>query len=318
MAYEEQAMADGNDKASAREWTGVTGGSAFGQRAMKILCSLVSVRVGYAILVFVIPFYMLFARKGYNAIYSYFRTRHNYPPMKAFGMTYLNHYRFGQMILDRFAVYAGQRNFRVDNPDNDLFLQMVNSDKGCIIATAHVGNPELCGYLLSQQTKRINSLIFGGEAKEVQKNRSAVLGNNNVRLVPVDADMSHLFVINDALTNGEMVSMPCDRPFGSAKTASCTFLGAETNFPIGAFVMASRFDLPVIALFVLKVSAKLYRIHVIGVPAPTRQQIADNATTGLSTRSAAYAMTRSYAAILEEIVKKYPEQWFNFYNFWDK
>jgi hypothetical protein len=39
-----------------RAWKGVTGGSFFGQRAMKITFSFVNVRVGYAILVFVVPF----------------------------------------------------------------------------------------------------------------------------------------------------------------------------------------------------------------------------------------------------------------------
>ena len=147
-----------------RVWKGVTGGSTLGQTAMKILFSIVHVRVGYFVLFFVIPFYLLFARNGYLAIYRYFRRQHGYSVMKSFCKTYRNHYLFGQMILDRFAVYAGQRSFEVDNPDNDLFLKMVYAAHGCIIASSHVGNPELCGYLLSQQTKRINSLIFGGEA----------------------------------------------------------------------------------------------------------------------------------------------------------
>ena len=293
-------------KDSEREWKGVTGGNTFGQKAMKMLFSIVNVRVGYFILVFIVPFYMLFARTRYLAIYRYFREQHGFPAMISFFKTYKNHFLFGQMMLDRFAVYAGQKNFKLDNPDNDIFLEMVNAPHGSIIAGAHVGNPELCGYLLSQDTKRINGLIFGGEAKEVQKNRSIVLGDNNVRLIPVLEDMSHIFLINEALTEGEMVSLPCDRSFGSGKTVECEFLNGKADFPVGAFVMALQFNVPVIALFVLKISTKLYRAHVARVPVPQegnkREQIND--------------MTRSYAKILEGIVRKYPEQWFNFYNFW--
>lgn len=289
-----------------KEWKGVTGGSVFGQKAMKIIFSIVHVRVGYFILIFIIPFYMLFARKGYLAIYHYFREQHSYPVMKSFMMTYRNHYRFGQMILDRFAVYAGQNHFEVHNPDNDLFLEMVKAQHGCVLANSHVGNPELCGYLLSQQTKRINSLIYGGEAREVQKNRTKTLGDNNVRLIPVSSDMSHIFLINEALSNGEMVSMPCDRTFGSAKTVTCNFLNGQACFPVGAFVLAQQFDVPVIALFVLKISVYRYRIHVVRVPliqeGTKREQI--------------NRMAASFAMILEDIVRKYPEQWFNFYRFW--
>ena len=249
---------------------------------------------------------MLFAHKGYIAIYRYFRLQHGYSVIKSFFKTYQNHFMFGQMMLDRFAVYAGQKNYRIDNPDNDLFLEMVHAPHGCILASSHVGNPELCGYLLSQKTKRINSLIFGGEAREVQKNRSMILGDNNVRLIPVLEDMSHIFLINEALTNGEMVSMPCDRAFGSSKAVECAFLNGKAEFPVGAFVMALQFNVPVIALFMVKISATLYRAHVVSVPVPQegnkREQISE--------------MTRSFAKILEGIVKKYPEQWFNFYNFW--
>lgn len=289
-----------------REWKGVTGGSTFGQKAMKILFSIVNVRVGYFILIFVIPFYMLFAHKGYISIYRYFRRQHRYSALKSFCKTYQNHFLFGQMMLDRFAVYGGQKDFKIDNPDNDLFLQMVNASHGCVVASSHVGNPELCGYLLRQDKKRINSLIYGGEAKEVQKNRSMVLGDNNVRLIPVSEDMSHIFLINEAMANGEMISMPCDRSFGSNKTVECDFLNGKVDFPVGAFVMALQYDVPVIALFALKISATLYRAHVVSVSVPKEG----------NKREQINAMARSFAKILEDIVKQYPEQWFNFYNFW--
>ena len=291
-----------------REWKGVTGGNTLGQKAMKMLFCVVNVRVGYFILAFVVPFYMLFARKGYLAIYRYFREQHGYSVIKSFLKTYRNHFLFGQMMLDRFAVYAGKKNFLIDNPENDIFLGVVNSQRGGIAASSHVGNPELCGYLLNHNEKRINCLIFGGEAKEVQKNRTSLLNNNNIRLIPVLDNMSHIFLINEALSNGETLSMPCDRSFGSNKTVTCDFLNGKADFPVGAFVMAVQFNVPVVTMFALKVSASRYRVHIIPIPTPQegnkREQINE--------------MTRSYAKILEGIVKQYPEQWFNFYNFWKK
>jgi predicted LPLAT superfamily acyltransferase len=290
-----------------KEWEGVTGGHTLGQKALKMTLSLLDVRVGYVLLAFVIPFYMLFARKGYLAIYRYFRDRHGCSPLKSFLKTYRNHYLFGQMLLDRFAVYAGQHAaFRVENPDNALFLQMLDDPRGCILAGAHVGNPELCGYLLKQQKKRINGLFFGGEAKEVQKNRTEVLENNNVRLIPVAEDLSHIFLISDALANGEIISMPCDRMFGSAKSVECDFLNGKAGFPIGAFALAVQFRVPVLAFFVLKMSASHYRIHLVPIPVQA----------GQSKREQISGMARCFACELERIVKRYPEQWFNFYPFW--
>ena len=293
-----------------KDWEGVTGGHTFGQKALKILFSVFNVRAGYFILVFVIPFYLLFARKGYLAIYSYFREQQGYTPFKAFWKTYQNHFIFGQVMMDRFAVYAGQQHiFKVDNPENDLFLAMVDDPRGCIIAGSHIGNPELCGYLLTQQKKRINSLIYSGEAAEVQKNRSKILECNNVRLIPVTDDMSHIFFINEALTNGEFVSMPCDRNYGSEKCVECDFLNGKADFPIGPFVLAIQYRAPVIALFVLKIAATRYRIHVISIPFPP---------TDLPKREQINEMTRTFVRELERITNLYPEQWFNFYKFWKK
>jgi predicted LPLAT superfamily acyltransferase len=291
-----------------KEWEGVTGGHTLGQKALKITFSLVDVRVGYALLACVVPFYMLFSRKGYQAIYRYFRERHGYSPLKSFLKTYRNHYLFGQMLLDRFAVYAGQRNaFKVENPDNPLFLQLLDSPGGFILAGAHTGNPELCGYLLKQRKKRINVLVFGGETVEVQKNRTEVLESNHVRLIPVADDLAHVFLINDALANGEIVSMPCDRTFGSAKSVECEFLNGKACFPVGAFALAVQFRVPVLAMFVLKISASRYRIHL----APISPQ------PGQPKREQIDGMTRCFARELERIVKQYPEQWFNFYPFWN-
>ncbi|MDR2384313.1 MAG: lysophospholipid acyltransferase family protein [Tannerella sp.] len=292
--------------AKARQWKGTTGGYTFGQKALKILLSVMDVRMGYAVLLFAVPFYMLKNHREYLAIYHYFRKQWNYPVFKSFYKTYVNHLLFGQMMLDRFAVYAGQKKFRIENPDNEIFMQMLKNKKGCIMASSHVGNPEICGYLLKQDKKRINGLIYAGEKAEIRKNRTAAFENNNVRTIPVGEDMSHVFTINEALRNGEILTMPCDRIYGSDKSLECRFLNGKARFPVGAFVLATQYQTPLIVIFALKTTASLYKIYISQINIP---EIADK-------REKINSMTRSYVHLLENIVKKYPEQWFNFYEFW--
>src|SRR3712207_9399327 len=55
----------------------------------------------------VIPFCMLFAHKGYIAQYRFFRRRMGHSVLRSFWLTYQNHCRFAEIILDRFYVYAG-------------------------------------------------------------------------------------------------------------------------------------------------------------------------------------------------------------------
>jgi predicted LPLAT superfamily acyltransferase len=294
---------------TSKKWKGVTGGSMLGQKALLFLFHFVNVTVGYVFLASIVPFYMLFARKGYLSIYRYFRKHFCYPPLKAFFKTYLNHFIFGQCMLDRFAVYAGRKNFfRMKFTGNEEFYRLLDEKKGFIIASSHVGNFELSGYLLKQDKKRINALVFGGETKDVMENRLRLLNVNNISIIPVVNDMSHIFTINDALSAGEIVSMPCDRNFGSAKSVECDFLSGKADFPVGAFTLAAHFDVPVISIFVMKKNVSDYHVYVTPI------SLAD--TIKVSKREKAEHLTREFVKELENIIRKYPEQWFNFYNFW--
>ncbi len=292
-----------------KDWTGVTGGSTFGQKALLFLFHFHNVTVGYVILALVVPFYMLLGRKGYLAIYRYFRKRHHYSSFKAFYKTYLNHFVFGQCMLDRFAVYAGRRNFfKMEITGNENFKRLLDSEKGFIIASSHVGNFELSGYLLKQDKKRINALIFDGETKEVMENRMKALNLNNVNAIPVSNDMSHIFAINEALSEGQIVSMPCDRNFGSPKSIECDFLDGKADFPAGAFSLAVHFDVPVLTVFVIKKNVSKYCVYV--------KPLKESNATEYGKREKVNQLAKSFAKELEIIVRKYPEQWFNFYNFW--
>ncbi|MDR1760861.1 MAG: lipid A biosynthesis (KDO)2-(lauroyl)-lipid IVA acyltransferase [Bacteroidales bacterium] len=294
-----------------RQWKGNTGGGSFGQRALIFFFRHINLHFGYVIMAVVVPFYMLFAHKGYLAIYHYFRQQCGYSAWKSFVKTYRNHFLFGQMILDRFAVFAGRKDlFEIEIFGNEQYERLVNGEKGFIIAGSHVGNFEIGGYLLNSTKKKINALIYAGETAEVQKNRTKILNTNNINLIPVTSDMSHLFAVNTALHNGEIVSMPCDRNHGSAKSVRCNFLRGTADFPIGAFALATSFNVEVLALFVIKISTKQYSVFVKKL-----SQTDESCET--NKKSQITHLAKSYVKELETIVRQYPEQWFNFYEFWE-
>ncbi|MDR1545028.1 MAG: lysophospholipid acyltransferase family protein [Prevotellaceae bacterium] len=298
-----------------RQWQGNTGGGNIGQRALIFLFNVFGLKPLYAVLMFVVPFYMLFARSGYLAVYHYFRQQFGFSKLKAFCWTYKNHFRFGQVILDRFAMFSmarianSRQLFEVEIVGNEHFTRLVESEKGFVIVGSHVGNFEIGGYLLHSDKKRFNAVIYDGETEIVQQNRSKLLNDNNITLIPVKNDMSHLFAANIALQNGEIVSMPADRVFGSTKSVECQFLNGKADFPVGAFALAAAFEVEVLSVFCVKISAKKYKIFVqtcscvpLRSPLTKREQIS--------------ILAKNYVAELEKIVRKYPEQWFNFYEFW--
>lgn len=140
------------------------------------------------------------------------------------------------------------------------------------------------------------------------QNRNRMFAGRNVNLIPVKDDMSHIFLLNDALGRGEVVGMPADRMFGSTKSVECRFFGATARFPIGPFLLAVERDVDATALFVMKESAKKYKVYVRKISADRR----------LSKKERIAAMGQQFADELERIVRAYPTQWFNYYEFWEQ
>jgi len=255
--------------------------------------------------VFVVPFYFVFS-KGYKPMYHYFSLRLGCRPVKAFFGVYRNFCRFSQVILDRFYMFSGGK-FDVEVENYHLYQELAEEDPGFMILSAHVGCYELAGYTLVATKKRFNALAFGEEAEAIVENRQRLFDNTNIRIIPVKDDLSHLFLINDALDNGESVSFPSDRLVGKQRTVTCDFLGAPAHFPMGPFALAAQRDLPVLTVNVMKASTKRYKVYV------NRLQ-----KEGATRNERVNAYVRQYVEHLEEVLREYPEQWFNYYEFWDE
>ena len=84
-------------------WHGSTGGTSWMQRAMVRLFRFLPLPLAYACMAPVIPFYMLFDRRGYQASYRFFRDRIGRGRIHSFLSVYANEFRMGQVVVDRFA-----------------------------------------------------------------------------------------------------------------------------------------------------------------------------------------------------------------------
>ena len=273
------------------------------QRTLIRLFRVLPLGVLYGCMALVIPFYMLFA-KGFRASYDFYRKRLKYNALKSFVHVYLNEYEFGKVVLDRFAAFAGKK-FEMEVPQMDLFRELCAGRDGFIQLSSHVGNYEMVGYSLVSP-KRINALVYGGETATVMENRAALFGQTNVRMVPVSEDLMHLFTLNSALANGEIASVPGDRVFGSQKTVECLFFGQMAKFPAGPFVLAVKRDVPVLTVFVMKEGRRKYRVLLDVLPEPESE----------SAQGSVLDLADAYATRLESVVRQYPDQWYNFYDFW--
>ncbi len=290
-----------------QDWTGQTGGTKWMQQSLIVLFRYIDVRIIYAIMAIVIVFYMIFRPYQYIAIYKYFIKCHNYTPLRAVFAAYTNYYMFGQAILDRFAAYAGKKyNFILE--DKNIEKTYNNTEEGLLVIASHIGNYELAGYSFFSSNKDMHIIAFDGETETIMKNRLAMFNANNIHIIPIKKDLSHVFSIYEALTKGDIVSIHGDRMMDAMKELKCNFFNKQASFPIGPFQIAAVINKPIITMFVMKDKWNTYHIYSFFLKAnyelKKEERIAD--------------LAQQYAKHIEEVICKYPHQWFQFYDFWKK
>jgi len=224
-------------------------------------------------------------------------------------LTFRNHYYFAQAMVDRFALFVNlQHRYKVRIDGNEALLELLGSPNGAILAGAHVGNMEMAGYFFDHQEKHFHGIVFGDEVKFLNKKRMSALSKHKVEMIPVTSDMSHIFALHQALAQGGCITLHCDRILLGKKVMEYPFLGAQALFPTGAFSLALRMNVPVIAIFMMREKSKRYHIIIRNLSSLIPQEGSQSEKL--------YAYMTQYVSMLEEVLKQYPEQWYNYYDFW--
>jgi predicted LPLAT superfamily acyltransferase len=221
---------------------------------------------------------------------------------------YRNYYVFGQTLIDKIVVMAGIPNkFTFQFEGEHHLRQLVAAGKGGILLSAHLGNWEVAGHLFKRLETRINIVMFDGEHERIKKYLSGITGERNVNVIVIKDDLSHIYAINDALSNNELVCMHADRFMEGNKTVQARFLGEDALFPAGPFLLAATFKVPVSLVFAFKETSTHYHLYATPPRAyhGRRQQGVQEAVN-------------EFVEVLDEMVRKYPEQWFNYYDFWEQ
>ncbi|MBR5763220.1 MAG: lipid A biosynthesis acyltransferase, partial [Bacteroidaceae bacterium] len=130
-----------------REWAGTTYGNGWMLRHLIVMLRYVDVRILYLFsAVFVVPVCLVLNRSRKTA-YWYFRRRMGFGRLKSAWSTYINHCLFGQVVIDKFAMYAGKK-FEIELEGYDNFLSLAAKPEGFVLLSSHIGNYEIAGYTL--------------------------------------------------------------------------------------------------------------------------------------------------------------------------
>ena len=291
-----------------QSWDGATKGSLWGYRFFIYTIKLLGVRAAYGFAAFIVVHYIVFVPRSSRAIYSYFRQRHHMRRCKAMVMTYCNFYRFAQILIDKIAIPAKLAKgftYRFDDTYNDL-LRILDGSTGCILMSAHVGNWDIAGEFFGNYGTRLHIVMLDAEHRRIKRLLDATTGSKNYNVIALRDDMSHVFEIGKALVHNEYVCFQSDRFLPDVQTLTRSLLDAPASFPAGPFQIAARSHSPVVFFFAMREPGRCYRFcfHLARIdPALSKTELSDSLAT-------------QYVQALEGILRQYPEQWFNYYDFW--
>lgn len=186
--------------------------------------------------------------------------------------------------------------------EQDPTQEALARGRGCVSITGHLGNWELAGRLLAPLGHRVHVVM----APEADPEVGAVLNSrpdSQVRFVRFDSPLLSVQLVS-ALRRGEVVAFQMDRAIGGRGDRRVPFFGEPAPFPVGPFLIAAAAGAPVVPAFCVLEGRGDYRLCV---------EPALEVRRGEETE----ALTRA-VSVLERYVKAYWDQWFNFFDVWDR
>lgn len=188
--------------------------------------------------------------------------------------------------------------------------QALAAGTGAILVSPHLGNWELGGLALADLGYAINVLTFREPDEKVNELREAVRQERGIRFIYVDRhDTSPLAIIEavNALRRNEVLALLGERD-GSSHTIRMDFFGKPTDIPVGPAYLALASGAPVIPVFVPLENGKYATlmdeaIYFRGGHAQHNETI----RSGM----------QRLVAVFERYIRLYPDQWYNFYDFWE-
>ena len=220
---------------------------------------------------------------------------------------YFQHSRiFAVTMVDRFITKADPASYKFvyDNPDRPLEI----FSNSTILMLSHFG-----GWAASSNASRstnVMNIVMQEAMKDTIKSIEDEIGYKDTQKI-IDISKGPIAVsiaIANALMQNEVVAIMADRASNPNATISVDFLGEEALFNKNPFQIAYKMKKPLVAYFVMLTGMQEYKIEFIEIDVDYDKK------ASIAIEEAVLTYVQKY----EEVVKRYPEQWFNLYDFWKK
>jgi predicted LPLAT superfamily acyltransferase len=218
-------------------------------------------------------------------------------------------FTFGALLFDRAVILGGHEDLYEFELHGEEHIRRVLADgRGAVIVTAHLGNWELLGQLLSRLGARVNLVMHDGMQPELKRTMEKMSEGRAFRVLYTDGSPASAAAVLARLARGEIAGMMGDRVL-EEQGVPVRFLGGRALFPSGPYALCAASGAPLLRAFALREGRRRYSLDA---SPPERLEYA----SPREKRKEIERWAQRFAEALEEFVRAYPAQWGNFFPFW--
>ena len=182
--------------------------------------------------------------------------------------------------------------------------QAMQKSKGAVLLTAHIGNYEIGGAILSIMGYPLHVVAL--PHKDSRLNRFFDHHREVAGVEVIAAGTPAIRRCYSALRNGEAVAFLGDRDF-SGVTKEIPMFDRIANLPVGAAYFIARTKAMALPMFLIREGVMSYTFYC---EPPIEYDPNDS--------NAQEVIINRYSKVLEEYIRRYPGQWYLFQEYWKK
>ncbi len=274
-------------------------GNALGHKIILAIYKVLGYRFVSFILNFVALYYVVFTpfvKRSLESYYEHLGLKLNY-------VAYFKHIKlFSLSIFDRFISRIKPDELSFERENREAFMSLQD---GGIVLLSHIGGWATAGHSMRANIPPMNIVMYEATKDEISELEKSKQRQNETNVKIIDLNKGAIAAniqIANALMNKEVVAMMADRVTDPRKVISVEFLGSQVQINKNPFDIAYRFKKPLVATFVVLTREKHYKL------------IFENIVIG---EKSLEEIAQEYVNILTKIIKIYPNQWYNFYDFFN-
>lgn len=285
-------------------------GSHAGVRAMTWVARTLGRTVARMLLYPICAYFLIVSPDSRRAVVRFRAVVLGRPP--TWGELFRHYYAFAATILDRVYLLRARFDlFDLRFHGVDALNRELAKGRGCILVGAHVGSFEVIR-AVGVLGRRLDVMVVMDERNAPLMRRLTEMLNPAMTASVIQAGgVEAMLRVRECLERGGIVGMMGDRPIGRDQAVECLFFGRPARFPTGALRLAALLDVPVVLCFGLYRGGNRYDVYF-------ESFLNGGGQLGDQHQPLLHHALQHYVARLEAMCRLAPDNWFNFYEFWDE